>query len=98
VAEIACIASYLDLCSIPTMTKREIRATLATVPADRRLTVAFALADVQQKEIAAQVGVSAATLSRTAAGLRLPSDDERRAIARALDLSVSDLFGQEVAA
>jgi transcriptional regulator with XRE-family HTH domain len=80
------------------MTKREIRATLATVPADRRLTVAFALADVQQKEIAAQAGVSAATLSRTAAGLRSASDDERRAIARALDLSVADLFGQEVAA
>jgi transcriptional regulator with XRE-family HTH domain len=92
------------------MTKHEIRAArkrdnkaglafmLERVPLARRLPVAFAITGIQQQDVADEVGMTDATLSRTVAGRRAPSDNERKALAKAFGVAVCDLFGQEVAA
>ncbi len=80
------------------MTRDAIREALQAVPVQKRLAVVFALTDLSQQEVAARIGMATPTFSKTVSGWRQPSDKERRAIAKAIGLSVADLFGEEVAA
>lgn len=81
------------------MTRDELRAALESVPVSRRLAVVFALdPDLRQRDIAAKADMGESAFSQTAAGRRAPSDIERRAIAKAIGLPVSFLFGDRVEA
>ena len=81
------------------MTKEQLRDALSAVPIERRLAVVFALqADLRQRDIADRAGMTEPAFSRTVAGRRAATDDERRDIAKAIGLPVSFLFGESVAA
>ena len=79
------------------MTKDALRDTLKTVPPERRLAVAIAATGLKQRDIADEVGISESLLSRLISGHCWSSRSQRVRIAKAIGLSVVDLFG-EVAA
>jgi transcriptional regulator with XRE-family HTH domain len=54
--------------------------------------------DWSQAELARQAGVMQGTISRLESGAAVPNDLTRLAIARALDVSVYDLFAYDEAA
>ena len=80
------------------MTRDALRDALQAVPVEKRLAVVFALTGLSQQEVAARIGMATPTFSKTVSGWRQASDKERRAIAKAIGLSVTDLFGEQVAA
>lgn len=77
------------------MTRDELREALLAAPVSRRLAVFFALkATLRQGEIADRAGLTDTELSRIVTGRRRPTDDQRKAIAKALGIAVADLFGE----
>ncbi len=80
------------------MTKDALREALKAIPIQRRLAVALAVAELKQQDIADRTGLSEVEFSRIVRGRRQPTEPQRKAIAKALGLSVADLFGEEVAA
>ncbi len=80
------------------MTKDALRDAVLAVPLERRLAVAIAALGVQKQAVAEAAGIQNTLFSRTLGGYRQPPPDECRAIAKAIGLSVADLFGDEVEA
>lgn len=81
------------------MTRDEIKQMLTAVPAGReRVRVAITLTGAKQIRVAAKAGMSSSLLSLILHGHRSCARAQQRAIAKAIGLSVSDLFGEEVAA
>lgn len=81
------------------MTKDELRDALQGVPVERRLAVVFALqTDLRQLDVADKAGMTESNFSRTVAGRRDATPEERRAIAKAIGLPVAELFGPEALA
>ena len=80
------------------MTKDQLLDALSAVPIERRLAVVFALqADLRQRDIADKAGMTEPIFSRTIAGRRVATESERRAIAKAIGLPVTELFATEAA-
>lgn len=73
------------------------RSAIRQTPAGRRLRAALALAGWTQRDLSDAVRVSESGISLIVSGRRVPTADQQKAIAAALGLSTTDLFGQEAA-
>ena len=78
------------------MTKDALKETLRTVPLDRRLAVALAAARLRYQDIADRSGLSDSHFSYIVRGRRTANPEQRKAIAKAIGVSVADLFGEVV--
>ena len=79
------------------LTKTALREAVQGVPLERRLAVAIAALGVKKQDVADAAGIESSLFSRVLTGRREASDDEREAIAKAVGLTVSDLFGEQAA-
>lgn len=81
------------------LTKDALRSALAVLPPGHaRVSAAFHLTKTRQSAAARALGVSQATVSHLATGVRDANDAEQQKLAKVFGLAVADLFGEGVAA